>query len=98
MSANFTVRMVIEHTLRKSGEECEDWACTEVQEVGDGEWKKVSTNSDSEDSDIDDFFQGTTIDYDSDKANGTLNSMGWSPKRGDKAPPVWLVVHKVDFK
>ena len=44
------------------------------------------------------MIQGTTIEYDSDKAKGTLKSMGWSAKRGDSLPAVWLVVHQKDFK
>lgn len=39
--------------------------------------------------------QGTTIEYDGDKAGGSLASMGWTGKRGDALPPVWVVVHKV---
>jgi len=39
--------------------------------------------------------QGTTIEYGSDKANGTLASMAWNGKRGKSLPPVWLTVHKV---
>ena len=46
----------------------------------------------------DELLQGTTIEYTSPKANGTLKSMGWSKKCGDTLPPVWLVVHKVGFK
>ncbi|KAK3709995.1 hypothetical protein LTR37_010614 [Vermiconidia calcicola] len=42
--------------------------------------------------------KGSTIEYDSDKAKGSLKSMGWSVKRGDVLPPVWVVVHKADFK
>lgn len=39
--------------------------------------------------------QGTTIPYSSDKAAGSLSSMGWDAKRGKERGPVWLVVHKV---
>lgn len=39
--------------------------------------------------------QGTTIEYDGDKAGRSLASMGWTGKRGDALPPVWVVVHKV---
>lgn len=39
--------------------------------------------------------QGTTIPYNSDKAAGSLSSMGWDAKRGKERGPVWLVVHKV---
>lgn len=42
--------------------------------------------------------QGTTIKYDDGKSDGNLKSMGWTVKRGDVLPPVWLVVHTVDFK
>lgn len=42
----------------------------------------------------DPLIQGTTIEYTSDKANGTLASMGWTAKRGDSTPPVWVTVHK----
>lgn len=42
--------------------------------------------------------QGTTVEYDSDKAGGSLESMGWNAKRGDALPPVWLVVHKIKKK
>ncbi|KAF7197479.1 hypothetical protein HII31_01289 [Pseudocercospora fuligena] len=38
--------------------------------------------------------KGTTIKYEDDKGKGDLNGMGWNEKRGDKLPPVWLVVHK----
>ncbi|KAK5168614.1 uncharacterized protein LTR77_005923 [Saxophila tyrrhenica] len=41
--------------------------------------------------------KGSTVLYDSEKAKGTLKTMGWSWKRGQVLPPVWLVVHKVDF-
>jgi hypothetical protein len=39
--------------------------------------------------------QGTTIEYGSDKAKGTLASMGWNHKRGNGLPPVWVAVYKV---
>lgn len=38
--------------------------------------------------------QGTTIEYDGDRAGSSLSSMGWTGKRGDSLPPVWVVVHK----
>ncbi|KAH9814257.1 hypothetical protein Tdes44962_MAKER05694 [Teratosphaeria destructans] len=41
------------------------------------------------------WFKGTTIEYTSDKAKGTLKSMGWDKKRGTDLPPVWICVHKV---
>ncbi|KJX92739.1 hypothetical protein TI39_contig5829g00010 [Zymoseptoria brevis] len=40
------------------------------------------------------WIKGTTIPYKDDKAKGNLASMGWSEKRGQGLPPVWLVVHK----
>lgn len=39
---NFTVKMVIEQTLKKSGDDCKGWAATEAVESGDGQWDKVS--------------------------------------------------------
>lgn len=39
--------------------------------------------------------QGTTIEYDGDRAGASLSRMGWTGKRGDSLPPVWVVVHKV---
>lgn len=42
VSVNFTVKMVIEQTLKKSGDDCEGWAATEAVERGDGQWEKVS--------------------------------------------------------
>jgi hypothetical protein len=40
--------------------------------------------------------QGTTIEYDNkDRAKASLSSMGWTAKRGESLPPVWVVVHKV---
>jgi hypothetical protein len=38
--------------------------------------------------------QGTTIEYGGDRAGASLSSMGWTGKRGDSLPPVWVVVHK----
>ncbi|KAK5137153.1 hypothetical protein LTR08_000658 [Meristemomyces frigidus] len=40
------------------------------------------------------WAKGSTIEYASDKAKGTLASMGWNARRGDALPPVWVVVHK----
>ena len=43
VSTNFTVKMVIENTLKKKcGDECGGWAATEIVERGDGQWDKVS--------------------------------------------------------
>ena len=39
--------------------------------------------------------QGTTIEYAGERAGCSLASMGWTGKRGDVLPPVWVVVHKV---
>ncbi|KAK4498348.1 hypothetical protein PRZ48_011006 [Zasmidium cellare] len=40
--------------------------------------------------------KGSTIEYGSDKAKGTLEAMGWNERKGGgEIPPVWLVVHKV---
>ena len=41
VSVNFTVKMVIEQTLKKSGDDCKGWAATEAVERGDGQWDKV---------------------------------------------------------
>ncbi|KAM0718047.1 hypothetical protein Q7P37_006379 [Cladosporium fusiforme] len=41
------------------------------------------------------WSKGTTIEYGSDKAGGSLSTMGWTGKRGDALPPVWVVVHKI---
>lgn len=43
VSINFTIRMVIEETLKKSADDCGDWAVTETVEDGDGNWLKVGT-------------------------------------------------------
>ncbi|CZT14322.1 uncharacterized protein RCC_00299 [Ramularia collo-cygni] len=40
------------------------------------------------------WAKGTSIPWGSDKAKGTLGSMGWGVKRGGEGPPVWLVVCK----
>ena len=42
VSVNFTVKMVIQQTINKTGEDCKDWAVTEAVERGDGQWDKVS--------------------------------------------------------
>lgn len=41
VSTNFTVRMIVENTLKKSEDVCVDWAVTEVTERGNGRWIKV---------------------------------------------------------
>lgn len=41
------------------------------------------------------FSQGTTIEYAGARAGCSLASMGWTAKRGDVLPPVWVVVHKI---
>lgn len=43
------------------------------------------------------WVKGSTIEYGSERAKGSLASMGWTGKRGEKdgLPPVWCVVHKV---
>lgn len=40
------------------------------------------------------WVKGSSIKYGSDKAKGSLASMGWGAKRGAGLSPVWLVVHK----
>ena len=40
VSANFTVKMVIENVLRKTGDDCKAWAATEAVELGGGNWAK----------------------------------------------------------
>ncbi|KAK6430791.1 hypothetical protein LTR95_013049 [Oleoguttula sp. CCFEE 5521] len=40
------------------------------------------------------WAKGTTIPYTSPRAQGTLASMGWTARRGNGLPPVWLTVHK----
>lgn len=48
VSTGFTVRNVIERVLGKDEgdkEGCGKWAATECHEVGEGAWKKVSSNS-----------------------------------------------------
>jgi hypothetical protein len=42
VSVNFTVKMVIENVLRKTGDDCKGWAATEAVELGGGNWAKVS--------------------------------------------------------
>jgi hypothetical protein len=39
--------------------------------------------------------QGTTIEHGGERAGASLSSMGWTGKRGDGLPPVWVVVHRV---
>ncbi|CAK4026125.1 Hypothetical predicted protein [Lecanosticta acicola] len=80
VSTSFTVRDVIEKVVGKSG-------------GGEGECKGWAATEVVEVG-CGEWFKGTTIEYDSDKAKGTLGSMGWGPKRGKALPPVWLVVHK----
>ncbi|KAK4953440.1 hypothetical protein LTR28_006472 [Elasticomyces elasticus] len=41
------------------------------------------------------WLKGTTIEYKSDKAMDKLKSLGWSSKRGESLPPVWVCLHKV---
>ena len=41
VSVNFTVKMIIEHTIQKGGDDCKGWAATEVVERGAGIWDKV---------------------------------------------------------
>lgn len=41
------------------------------------------------------YLQGVSIEYGSDKVGNVLPQLGWSTKRGQELPPVWLVVHKV---
>ena len=40
------------------------------------------------------WAKGTTIDYGGDRAGAALSSLGWTAKRGESLPPVWVVVHK----
>ena len=44
VSVNFTVKMVIERTLKKEGDDCKGWAVSEAVERGDGQWDKVRTS------------------------------------------------------
>ena len=44
VSVNFTVKMVIERTLKKEGDDCKGWAASEAVERGDGQWDKVRTS------------------------------------------------------
>ena len=37
----YPVSEVIEHTIRKSGDDAKGWAVTEVMERGNGRWQKV---------------------------------------------------------
>jgi hypothetical protein len=39
--------------------------------------------------------QGSTIEHGGERAGASLSSMGWTGKRGDGLPPVWVVVHRV---
>lgn len=41
------------------------------------------------------WAKGTTIEHGGDRAGASLESMGWTGKRGGALPPVWVVVHKV---
>jgi len=96
VSTSFTPRRIIERVLQKSGDECNEWILTEVIEKGDGKWSKVSIgfSLDSLSSFADQQLQGMSIEYTGGKANNALKTLGWSEKRGDSLPPVWLVVHK----
>lgn len=38
--------------------------------------------------------KGTTVEYEGEKAKGSLKSVGWDEKRGAARPPVWIVVHR----
>lgn len=52
VSTNFTVKMVIENTLNKNGDGCKGWAATEVVELGNGCWDKVSASAITLDPDV----------------------------------------------
>ena len=41
------------------------------------------------------WAKGTTVGYGEERAKSSLASMGWTSKRGEGLPPVWLVVHKM---
>lgn len=92
--------MVIENVL---GGKCEPkgWAITEVVEKGDGAWAKVRCVFPSLSllhvwwSMLTIASQGSTIEHGGDKGNGSLANMGWTGKRGESLPPVWVVVHKI---
>lgn len=82
VSTRYTVRMIIENVLRTKDEE----ECTK--------WAASEAFEKGDGG----WDKGSTILYDSDKSKGTLKQMGWSAKRGVVLPPVWLVVHTVDFR
>ena len=95
VSVNFTVKMVIENVRRTTeSDACKGWAVTEAVEIGGGNWAKVISILPEVVNCIN-AVQGSTIEYNSAKSDGKLKDMAWSTKRGDKLPPVWLVVHKV---
>jgi hypothetical protein len=100
--------MVIENVLAGKAAP-KGWAITEVVEKGDGAWAKVcdASETSSEHSyprtedrhcvraNTSSPTQGTTIEHGGERAGASLSSMGWTGKRGEGLPPVWVVVHKV---
>lgn len=100
VATNFTPDMVIENVLGGKAEP-KGWAITEVVEKGDGAWAKVRSSTAARLPLINENLtnklstqQGTTIEYGGDRAGSSLSSMGWTGRRGDSLPPVWVVVHK----
>ncbi|KAF2174015.1 hypothetical protein M409DRAFT_62200 [Zasmidium cellare ATCC 36951] len=80
VSTQFTVREVVERVLRGKPKE------------GGGKWAVTEVVEGGGGV----WRKGTTIEYDSDKANGSLGSLYWDEKKGSEGvPPVWLVVHKL---
>jgi hypothetical protein len=96
VSTGFSPAMVIENTLGKKGGGCKGWAVTEVFEKGDGNWAKVrfTVTHITRENIHTDMAQGTTIEYTCERAKNSLASMGWTTRRGEALPPVWLVVSK----
>jgi hypothetical protein len=99
--------MVIENVLAGKAEP-KGWAITEVVEKGDGAWAKVCDASVASTSNAANTHskmrihtntssptKGTTIEHGGERAGCSLSSMGWTGKRGEGLPPVWVVVHKV---
>ncbi|USW56394.1 hypothetical protein Slin15195_G097130 [Septoria linicola] len=85
VGVKFTVREIVEKVLRKKAGVKDKDGNEEL-----GKW--CVTECHEQGGGV--WKKGTTIAYSSDKAAGSLDSMGWDVKRGNERSPVWLVVHK----
>ncbi|KAK3113318.1 hypothetical protein LTR53_009493 [Teratosphaeriaceae sp. CCFEE 6253] len=41
------------------------------------------------------FINGTTIEYATDRAKSSFEACGWTSRRGEDLPPVWIAIHKI---